>query len=305
MASASIDASEPLVIAVDWGTSRFRAYLVDASGTILKDLASEDGMATVRDGKFAAVLLARCGSWLDRHPDVPVLMSGIVGSRNGWKEAPYVPCPASVEEIRKATQPIEIMEGRLGGIVPGIICHEDGVADVIRGEETKILGAGGDDGLIVMPGTHCKWAWMEGGRIARFQSYMTGEFYSLLRQSSVLRLLAKEPENSAGFKRGLKAARRPGGLLHQAFAARTAVLDGQMTGEEVCPFLSGLLISHEIADATKDLAKGTKLKLVAEGVFCRNYTEALKSFGFEPQVISPRDSFVKGILRFLPETRER
>lgn len=305
MARASIDSSKPRVIAVDWGTSRFRAYLVDALGTILKDVASDDGMATVRDGKFAAILLRRCGPWIDRHPGVPVLMSGMVGSRNGWKEAPYVPCPASVEEIRKATQPIEIKEGRFGGIVPGIICHEEGVADVIRGEETKILGTGGDDGLIVMPGTHCKWAWMEGGRIARFQSYMTGEFYGLLRQSSVLRLLAKEPENSAGFKRGLKAARWAGGLLHQAFAARTAVLDGQMTGEEVGPFLSGLLIAHEIAAAAKDIAKGSKLTLVAEGALSQNYAEALKSFGLEPQVISPRDSFVKGMLRLLPENHER
>jgi len=305
MARTAVDSSEARVIAVDWGTSRFRAYLVDASGAILEDVASNDGMATVRDGKFAAILLRRCGPWLKRHPDVPVLMSGMVGSRNGWKEAPYVPCPASAEEIRKATQPIEIEKGRLGGIVPGIISYEEGVADVIRGEETKILGTGNDDGLIVMPGTHCKWAWIEDGRIAGFQSYMTGEFYGLLRQSSILRLLANEPENSAGFERGLEAAQRHGGLLHQAFAARTAVLDEKMTGEEVGPFLSGLLIAHEIRAAARDAAKGSKLKLVAEGVLCQNYTEALRFFGFEPQVISPRDSFVKGMLRLLPESRER
>jgi 2-dehydro-3-deoxygalactonokinase len=302
---SKVDASEPRLIAIDWGTSRFRAYLVDGSGAILKDVASDDGMATVRDGKFAAVLLERCGAWLDRHADVPVLMSGMVGSRNGWKEAPYVPCPASLEEIRGAIQPIEIKDGRFGGIVPGIIYHEDGVADVIRGEETKILGTGGEDGLIVMPGTHCKWAWIEGGKIARFQSYMTGEFYGLLRENSILRLLAKEPEDSAGFRRGLEAARRHGGLLHQAFAARTAVLDDRMTGEEVAPFLSGLLIAHEIAGAAKDIARGSKLKLVAEGVLCQNYEEALRSHGLEPQVISPRDCFVKGMLRLIPEAQVR
>jgi 2-dehydro-3-deoxygalactonokinase len=304
MARASkVNSSEARLIAIDWGTSRFRAYLVGASGAIVTEVASEDGMATVRDGQFSAILLKRCGSWLERHPDAPVLMSGMVGSRNGWKEAPYVPCPASPEEIRNATQPIEIIDGRFGGIVPGIICHEDGVADVIRGEETKILGTGGEDGLIIMPGTHCKWAWMKDGKIARFQSYMTGEFYGLLRQNSILRLLAKEPENSTGFGRGLTAARRHGGLLHQAFAARTAVLDEQMTGEEVGPFLSGLLIAHEIAGAAKDVARGSEVKLVAEGVLGRHYEEALKFHGLEPQVISPRDCFVKGMLRLLPEAQ--
>jgi 2-dehydro-3-deoxygalactonokinase len=292
-----LGASEPRLIAIDWGTSRFRAYLVESSGAILKEVASDEGMAAVREGRFAAILLARCGPWLERYPDLPVLMSGMVGSRNGWKEAPYVPCPASLEGIRKAIQTIEINEGRFGGIVPGLIYRDEGVADVIRGEETKILGTGGEDGLIVMPGTHCKWAWIEEGKIARFQSYMTGELYGLLRQSSVLRLLAHEPENSSGFGRGLDAARRRGGLLHQAFAARTAVLDGQMTGEEVGPFLSGLLIAHEIAGAGKDMREGSRLKLVAEGVLAQNYEKAFKSFGFEPQMVSPRECFVKGMLR--------
>src|SRR5687768_2699500 len=158
-------ANGPRLIAIDWGTSRFRAYLVDSAGGILQDVASEDGMATVRDGKFADVLLARCGHWLRGYPDLPVLMSGMVGSRNGWKEAPYVPCPARLDDIRRAIQKIEILPARLSGIVPGLIYRETDVADVIRGEETKIIGTGGEDGLIVMPGTHCKWARIEGGQI--------------------------------------------------------------------------------------------------------------------------------------------
>lgn len=296
--------SEPRLIAIDWGTSRFRAYLVDSAGGILEEVASEDGMATVHDSKFAEVLLARCGHWLKGYPDVAVLMSGMVGSRNGWKEAPYVPCPARLEDIGRAIQRIEILPERFGGIVPGLIYHEAGVADVIRGEETKIIGTGGEDGLIVMPGTHCKWAWIESGRIARFQSYMTGELYGLLRQNSVLRLLAKEPENSRGFRRGLAAARRPGGLLHQAFESRTAVLDRQMTGEEVGPFLSGLLIAHEIAGAAKDMSATPKLKLVAQGVLARNYQEALGAAGFQPLLVSPRDCFVRGMLRLLPDSAD-
>ena len=304
MAAEPETPSEPRLIAIDWGTSRFRAYLVACDGAILKDVVSEDGMATVRDGRFADILLARCGPWLEGYPDVSVLMAGMVGSRNGWKEAPYVPCPVQLEDIRQAIQWIEILPQRFGGIIPGLIYHEAGVADVMRGEETKIIGSGVEDGLIVMPVTHCKWAWIDGGKIDRFQSYMTGEFYSLLRQTSVLRLLAREPENRRGFKRGLAAARRAGGLLHQAFEARTAVLDGQMTGEEVGPFLSGLLIAHEIAGAAKDIRANPKLKLVAQGVLARNYHEALGAAGFQPLLVSPRDCFVKGMLRLLPDSAD-
>jgi 2-dehydro-3-deoxygalactonokinase len=291
----------PRLIAIDWGTSRFRAYLAAESGEVLSEKASDEGMSHVQQGKFGQVLLARCGEWLEQYRDIPVLMAGMVGSRNGWKEVPYVHCPASQGDITAAVQRIEIAPGRAGGIVPGLIHHDAGVADVIRGEETKILGAETGDGVIVLPGTHCKWAMMAGGRVASFHSYMTGEFYGLLRHQSVLRLLAKEPDDRAGFAQGLASAQREGGLLNQAFEARTAVLDNQMRAEQVGPFLSGLLIAHEIIGAAKKSGAQRRLKVVAQGVLAQNYAEALTRFGFDAEVLSPRQCFVRGMLRLIPD----
>lgn len=296
-AQARKDNKQPSLIAIDWGTSRFRGYLTNSEAEILDEVSSEDGMATVRDGAFSRILLARCGDWLDRHPRIPLLMAGMVGSRNGWKEAPYVACPASAAELREAMQPIEIKDGHFGAIVPGLIHRQGEVSDVIRGEETKIFGTRIENGWIVMPGTHSKWAFMDKGKVSGFRSYMTGEFYGLLRQHSVLRLLAKAPDDRGGFMRGIEAARREGGLLHQAFEARTAVLDSRMRGEEVGPFISGLLIAHEIGSATGTLVGKAKVTVIADGELAQNYSEALGCFDFSANILSPRHCFVRGMLR--------
>jgi 2-dehydro-3-deoxygalactonokinase len=132
--------NQPRLIAIDWGTSRFRAYLVSQSAQILEEVASAEGIGVVSNGGYTQVLLRRCGEWLNRYPKLPVLMAGMIGSRNGWKEVPYVLCPASLQQIRAGTQRIEISPGHMGAIVPGLIYRGVGVADVIRGEETLICG---------------------------------------------------------------------------------------------------------------------------------------------------------------------
>ena len=130
---------------------------------------------------------------------------------------------------------------------------------------------------------------------------MTGEFYGLLREHSVLRLLAKEPEGSGGFRRGLAAGARMGGLLHQAFEARTSVLDAQMDGSEVGPFLSGLLIGHEVGSALGPAGRPQRVTLVAESVLAQNYADALKREGVEVVIVSPQMCFTAGMLRLVPE----
>jgi len=300
-AAARNEENQPCLIAVDWGTSRFRAYLVNATAQILEEVASAEGIGLLSNGGFSQILHKRCGEWLDSYPKLPVLMAGMIGSRNGWKEVPYVPCPASILKIRAGIQRIEILPGHVGGIVPGLIYHEAGVADVMRGEETLIIGTHVENGLVVLPGTHSKWAEVRGGEIRRFKTYMTGEFYSLLRQHSVVRLLAREPEDRSGLRAGIAASKRQGGLLHQAFQARTAVLDGQMSGEQVGPFLSGLLIAHEVGSAAVARGASQRVTLVAEGDLAMNYNEVIADFGLEADVSLPRHCFVKGMLRLVPD----
>jgi 2-dehydro-3-deoxygalactonokinase len=288
------------LLAIDWGTTRFRAYLIDASACILDEVSSNEGISGV-DGKFAQVLEARCGKWLERFPTIPLLMAGMIGSRNGWKEVPYVVCPASVGQIKAAVKQVEIGPKRMGGIVPGLICRESGVTDVMRGEETLVIGSGIENGIVVLPGTHSKWVQISARSIAEFKSYMTGEFYGLLRNSSILGRLARDPEDRSGFIRGMAAQSRSGGLLHHVFEARTGVLDGYMTGEQVGPFLSGLLIAHEIASGTMKRGASSQATLVAEGTLAQNYRETLAHFSLVPKVLSPRQCFVQGMLQLAPD----
>ncbi len=289
----------PKSIAVDWGTTRLRAMLVSAEGEIL-DIAVEDqGIMAVPAGGFAEVLRGRIAPWIERHGRLPVLMAGMIGSRNGWMEAPYVACPASVEDIasKVVRVPFDLTDIIL---VPGLSYRDaSGTPDVIRGEETKIAGAGLRNGTIVTPGTHSKWVSMRDGVAVGFVSFMTGDFYGALHDHTILGKLAETPEDPAGFERGLAAAKRYGGLTHQAFGARTAVLLGDMSGREVGPYLSGLLIGTEILQGMAlDRPEG-EIVVVAEGVFGRNYGRAFEEFGIPVRFLNPEDTFIAGLSRIL------
>ena len=276
-------------IAVDWGTSRLRAYLVDGAGSVTGRVGAEDGMAKVAPGAFAATLARHIATW-DR--SLPVIMAGMVGSRNGWREAPYAACPADAAAILSGALRLDAEAGRPVWLLPGLSCRNDGVFDVMRGEETLILGAGLRDGLVILPGTHSKWAVLRRGRIVSFRTFMTGEFYGLFRERSILRLLAKEPEAPTGYAKGLAAAGRSGGLTHLAFSARTGVLAGDLAPEEVLPYLSGLLIGGEVLNAASAPEPAV---LVAEGTIATTYLEALAAAGFSASVVAPEAAFIAGI----------
>lgn len=295
--------SSPRFIAVDWGTTHLRAYLAGAQGEVLERSSGTEGIASLAGTGFAAALERRCGPWLDRFAEAPVLMAGMIGSRNGWLEAPYLDCPASPDGLSRNLAAVAIAAGRQAHIVPGMRTRNEGVADVLRGEETLLFGAGLADGVIVLPGTHSKWARIEAGSVATFRTYMTGEFYGLLRDHSLLRLLAEEPEDGSAFARGLVAAARQGGLLHQAFEARTAVLDGAMAGAGTLPFLSGLLIGAEVGAALAAFAVDGALTLIADGALAARYREALTRRGIRVAVLAPETCFVRGAALILGERR--
>jgi 2-dehydro-3-deoxygalactonokinase len=279
------------IIAVDWGTSRFRAYRLDPTGRVLDRVATDDGMSTVPSGGFGDVLERHCGDWMKVNPSAPVLMAGMVGSRNGWAEAAYAPCPASpkslAESMLKVTDRISI--------VPGVISRDASGPDVMRGEEALIFGTEVTNGLVCLPGTHSKWARIEGGAITSFASFMTGESYALYRNESLLSRLATEPEDLAGFDDGLAAAREDIGLLNRLFQARSRVLDGAMAGEKVAPYLSGLLIGAEIEGAFKRYGDDHTVTLVADGVLAQRYVAALRARGGAIEIITPERAFLSGL----------
>jgi 2-dehydro-3-deoxygalactonokinase len=239
-------------------------------------------------------LLALCGPWLAAH-EVAVIASGMVGSRQGWKEAPYLPCPARLHEAAHALTRVEI-EGASGAcvhIVPGLRCQDaSGQADVMRGEETQLWGAHlPAHSVCVLPGTHSKWAWLgDDGQVQAFKTYMTGELFGLLTQHGILGRLMTfvpgAPLDRAAFDAGVALGRKGhADLAHTLFAARTAGLMGQWEAQRLPDFLSGILLGSEIASALV----GSPLKavsLLGDEPLCQRYAAAFGQFGIACQSVA-------------------
>jgi len=287
------------LIALDWGTTRARAFLISEAGELLERRTADQGIQSVPAGGYPAAFEALAGDFRRARPDARVVLAGMVGSRNGWVEAPYVACPAAPDAIAKAGMRVTLSDGTAAMIVPGLSC-DLGAFDVMRGEETLIVGLGLDDGLVCLPGTHSKWAHVEGGRIRAFASFMTGEIYGLLRENSILSRLAEASDAESetdGTARGLAAVARPGGLLNAAFAARTEVLAGRMRGGAVGPYLSALLVGHEIAGARALFGDVETVHLVADGVLAQSYGAALAAAGLAARLTTPEAAFIAGVTR--------
>ncbi len=215
--------TEPRLIGVDWGTTSFRAVLMDGTGAILDRVASGDGLLSVTDRGFEAVLERAIGAW-DRVRILPVIASGMVTSRSGWVETAYLPCPAGADELASALTRFTTTGGRAIALVTGLsFRHADGAPDVMRGEETQIAGLGPEGTrLAVMPGTHSKWVRVEDGRITAFRTAMTGDAFAALRDHTVLKLTTAERVDSPeAFAAGvaLGAAEGGAGLLGKLFAS--------------------------------------------------------------------------------------
>lgn len=266
-------------IAVDWGSSSFRAWAMDHSGAVIDRRDGPDGLKTIESREFSEVLQRHCAAWFAAAPEAPVLMQGMVGSRSGWVEAAYAPCPVQFSQL--CTQVTEFeAENRRIVILPGATVADDsGGNDVMRGEEVQIFGAaaltGRNSASICIPGTHSKWAQLEDGALTGFRTFVTGELYQLLLGHSLVGALASGADfNPAAFARGLdRGAAQP--LSHAVFAARASTLTGGLAAEDVASFLSGVLIGSE--HAAQKIA-GPVL-LMASGVLAERYEAALRHFG--------------------------
>ena len=267
------------LIAIDWGTSSLRGALLDGKGQVREERSHPRGILTVPAGGFSALFEELFGDWM-RPVGSFCLVSGMAGSKQGWVEAPYCPCPSGRVEVANAI--VEIEPGRIA-IVPGLSDMHDGVPDVMRGEEVQIIGAmaitGLSDGLFVLPGTHNKWATVKRGRVTSFRTFMTGEFYALLSQHSILSrtLDAQAPLDEIAFLQGVTQADNGQGLLHNAFGARTLALFERMQPGELASYLSGLLIGEELR--TQSIHAASDLVLVGNAELTQRYLLALQISG--------------------------
>lgn len=285
------------LIALDWGTTSLRAYLFDAAGKVLDTRVSTAGIMNLpvpaEEGGFDAAFEEACGMWLAAAPSLPVLAAGMVGSAQGWVQAPYVETPAGEDALVAGIVKVRAASGANIAVVPGVL-EPGALPNVMRGEETQIFGAlGGQEeretALIGLPGTHAKWVVVEGARIARFYTFMTGEVYAALKAHTILGRTMKHPAapDTAAFLRGVTVAREHGsaGLLATAFSTRTLGLTDQLAADEQPDYLSGLVIGHELAGleavlARRDVALAACApQLIGADALCERYRLALAQFG--------------------------
>ncbi len=291
-------------VGVDWGTTHRRAYVLDTAGHCTAQADDDQGALTTR-GRHAQSLADWLPTLTPSPIDCEVVMSGMVGSAFGWQEAPYLGPEVALEALPQHLVSIPGQPQRR--IVPGYcVRNAQGQPDVMRGEETQLLGAvamGLRDGWFVLPGTHSKWVLLQDGRIQQLRTYMTGELFALLSSHGTL-AAAAQPTPTTGSGNGALwsqpafadgvAAGIPGALANQLFSARARVVSGDMPATQAQAYLSGLLIGSELQDVLRDLDRSTPLHLIGSPALAETYQVAARQLGCSLQVLAPRDVILSG-----------
>ncbi|WP_181708677.1 2-dehydro-3-deoxygalactonokinase [Chthonobacter rhizosphaerae] len=292
------------VAAVDWGTSSFRLWVLDAAGAVLAERRSAEGMSTLAQDRFEPVLRSHLASLPEAERPSRVVICGMAGARQGWREAPYADVPVSLPGIvsRAVTVPAEGLDVR---ILPGLASRDETAPDVLRGEETQLLGLALDDpalgGLVCMPGTHTKWVLLEKGAVRGFSTVMTGELFALLSKESILRhtLAGEAPTGDPAadpFRAGLATALAdPGGLVARLFGIRAGGLLFGTAGSAAADRLSGLLVGADVAAGLGGSAADEPVVLVASGRLADIYAAALQAAGRTVRPVDADDAVRHGL----------
>ena len=308
-------------IAGDWGTSNLTLYLCEHNhhesstsnhavgieekprhGSVILDTRSGPGINRI-NGDFETTFFNLVQDWLDQCGDIPVLLSGMVGSTIGWKEAPYLPCPASAAQITSKRLKFEARGIRFS-ILTGLRTHNPlGEPDVMRGEELQVLGWLRQQTkltgkrMIVLPGTHNKWALVENNKISSFLTAFTGELFALLVNHSVLISKEKSVEfNQSAYFDGLEMINKQGNaqLVHTLFSARSKQVLGEMSSAEAANYVSGMIIGADVLGASKLFGDIDEVNIIAEPELSRNYAIALEYFGLASETCDPSEVAISG-----------
>lgn len=294
-------------VGVDWGTSSFRAWLMAADGQVLAHTRSSEGMLhCAQKAGFAPVLQAHLAQ-LQAPAGLPVLMCGMVGARQGWLEAPYLHTPTRLDALHQGAVQVPFASGgHEVRILPGVACTQAQQPDVMRGEETQLLGAIAPDftGAVCIPGTHSKWIALTRGTITGFTTYMSGELFSVLANHSILShavdVAASAQQPDAAFLEGVATAlAEPAALTHTLFRLRAAQLLGHEQRADGAARLSGLLIGAELAAvrAREQGEAGHSVQLIAAAALGTLYQAALAASGFAPTLHDAEDASRQGLVQ--------
>lgn len=292
-------ASETRLIAFDWGTTFLRVFRLGAGGAVLDKRQLQLGVMRIqgdsyrRTIEFERAFEQACADWLAASPGAAVIACGMVGSAQGWRDAGYLEVPQTLDELGASLKIVKTSAGIVLHIVPGLLQRGE-LPDVIRGEETQLVGAleslpaSAGPSLVGLPGTHGKWVELNGRRILGFHTFMTGEVYQALCEHTILGRTLRRLQvlNTGAFDRGVEVARSAlgrAGLLSNIFSARSLGLVESLSGEEQAEYLSGLLVGHELYGLQQIrpgiLEQVERLLLVGAPELCQRYRRALAAFG--------------------------
>ncbi|NLU99691.1 2-oxo-3-deoxygalactonate kinase [Marinomonas sp. UCMA 3892] len=295
-------------IAVDWGTTNLRVFLMNHDGCIQAQRDSDRGMLKLGSAEFESVLSDLLGDWLT--PDLPIYMAGMVGSRGGWQEVPYQQCPIKLDDLSEHLFWLSTSLPNKVAIVPGLRgTSVGGLLDVMRGEETQLLGAldwleeqgrADESPVFCLPGTHCKWAQITEGKVTRFSTSITGELFARLNdESSLVKGLPKSDLlNEAAFKKGVLASQQAGGILHHLFSARSRFVGGELAAEEVRDYLSGVVIGHDVNDILSSIDTPTApVFIIGSETLSARYALALSSRDLTSEFLAASEASIRGLKR--------
>lgn len=289
---------QPKWVAVDWGTTNLRLWIMDADGRILDQRTSGRGLKSLQPEEFEEELLRHVSDLIAPGATLLALACGMVGAKTGWTDAGYrsVPCapicPGKLASAKAKNPGLDVR------IVPGL--RQENPHDVMRGEETQISGAirmgGGKDGAYCLPGTHSKWIKAEGGKVAGFATFMTGELFAAIESGTVVGdAVAREGWDQSAFLEGVERSAGEGGrLTGDLFGVRASALVGGMTPVECRSRLSGLLIGHEIRGAARFCESG-EVTIIGESTLAGHYRAALESRGLKVRGLDAGQAALNGL----------
>ncbi|MCP1969645.1 2-dehydro-3-deoxygalactonokinase [Bradyrhizobium elkanii] len=288
-------------VAVDWGTSSFRLWLMGAGGKVLGERRSDEGMTAAARTGFAAVLQSHLDA-LGVQADLPVVICGMAGARQGWVEAGYIDTPAHLSDILKGAVGVG-GQARDIRILPGIAKRDTAAPDVMRGEETQLLGALGlnapGEALVCMPGTHSKWVRVRGGTVERFATFMTGELFSAVARDTILSHAvagAEEVVDGDAFRAAVaEAFAAPALSANLLFRVRSRQLLFGGSAQAARETISGTLIGVELAAGLAERKQGAPVTLIASGRLQRLYQMALECLSIRLDAVDAEEAVRRGL----------
>lgn len=290
-------------IAIDWGSTNLRAWLY-LDGACVDETRSEAGVTRLNGQTAQQVFQHTVAPW--RRHDVPVVMAGMVGSNAGWLSAPYLPCPTRLTEVARRLTRVEAAKPLAAWIVPGLSIERADNCNVMRGEETQLIGAYREcpSSIYLMPGTHSKWVLADGDTVTDFRTVMTGELHHLLIKQSLIGVGIGEQQSAPDvFQRGLELGFADENILRCLFETRAAHVLGRLEKSAVGDWLSGLLIGNEVAQMQRQyqIAAGASVTIIGNPALGARYQQALHQAGLRFQSLDGDQAFQAGIRSIVNE----